>query len=585
MGIERTIPITRMPEPAFPPVPKASMKLTQTVLRWPLVMAFTFVATCATLAVAAPPDPSTLRQQLDALLATRVAPDVPGTALLVARGDTLLYRSARGLASVELAVPLAPEHAFRIGSITKQFAAATLLKLVDEGRARLDDPLSKYLHDFPNGSAITLTQLLNHSSGVKSYTGIPGYMGNPVRSDKTTAEMLAVFRDLPADFAPGADWSYNNSGYVLVGAVIEAITKRPWHEAVVARLQPLGITHTVFGDNGAVIAGMADGYSVGDGGKVARAGLISMTQPHAAGALVSTLDDLWRWNLALHRGQVLSADSYRRMSTPEGAPAQKAHYGFGLMTGTVRGQAGLLHGGGIHGYQTMLLWLPAQQLTVVVLRNSDGPGLDPGTLARQAAALALGDPYPDGPTVAPDAAALARWAGRWRRADGGGDEAVIRVAGPALTVQAGGGSPRPARPIDGGRFVSERNLSRIEFDPADSKRARFFPDGEGPGEAWQRVGDVPAERPSLALDPAQQQALLGSYSSPQFSFKVFLDAQGVLRGQAPGQPALQLHAQSPRQLYVKEVDANFEFEPAEGAAAALLLTQGRTKLRLVRQAP
>ena len=187
--------------------------------------------------------------------------DGPGVAVLVARGDQVLYRGARGMASVELGVPLSPDQVFRIGSVTKQFAAATLLKLIDDGRAKLDDPLSKYLPDYPNGQAITLQQLLNHTSGVKSYTGISGYMNNPVRRELSTQELVAEFKNLPVDFAPGASWNYNNSGYVLVGAVIEAISGKAWHEQLQeSLLTPQKLSKTAYPGETRLIKGMVNGY-------------------------------------------------------------------------------------------------------------------------------------------------------------------------------------------------------------------------------------------------------------------------------------------------------------------------------------
>lgn len=473
------------------------MNIAHLLQRRPLLASLVFVALVTTAAVEAPaatPAPETLRRQVDELLASRVPAAGPGVALLIARGDALLYRSARGMASLELGMPLAPEHVFRIGSVTKQFAAAALLKQVDAGQAQLSDPLSKFLPDFPGAAGITLTQLLNHTSGVKSYTGIRGYMDHLIRRDLSTAELSAVFRDLPVDFAPGSAWAYNNSGYVLVGAVTEVIGKRPWHEQVVAMLQPLQITRTTFGDNAVVVPGMADGYSSGADGRVQRAGMLSMTQPHAAGALLSTVDELWRWNLALHGGRVLSPESYRRMSTPEGGPAEGARYAFGLQTGSLRGQPLIHHGGGIHGYGSMLLWLPAQQMTVVVLRNSDGPGADTGSLARQAAALALGDPYPDGPTVALPEAELQALAGRWRAKDG--QETVLSAADGKLAMRNPRGALRAMRHIGGGRFLFERGMSRLELLPGRSDSARFYLDGEGAGVVWQRVGDAPTPPPA-----------------------------------------------------------------------------------------
>ena len=175
------------------------------------------------------PNKTQLSAYAEQMLADAYPADGPGAAVLIARGDEVLYRGARGLASVELKVPLSADHAFRIGSVTKQFAAAGLLKLIDAGKVSLDDRLTKFLPEFPNGANITVRQLLDHTSGVKSYTGIPGVMDGPIRLDLSTAALVATFQDQPVDFAPGAGWAYNNSGYVLVGAVIEAASGKAWH--------------------------------------------------------------------------------------------------------------------------------------------------------------------------------------------------------------------------------------------------------------------------------------------------------------------------------------------------------------------
>lgn len=233
--------------------------------------------------------------------------DGPGAVALIARGDKVIFREARGIASVELNVPLNPDHVLRIGSVTKQFAAAALLKLVDDGKVKLDDTLDKYLPDFPNAKAITIAQLLNHTSGVKSYTDIDGVMNGPIRRDVSTAELVDTFKDEPVDFAPGADWAYNNSGYVLVGAVIEAASGMSWDAYLTsALLAPAGLTHTQYGADDRIIQGMAQGYGKA-GDALAPASFLSMTQPHAAGALVSTVDDLHRWQEPLVKGLRVAA--------------------------------------------------------------------------------------------------------------------------------------------------------------------------------------------------------------------------------------------------------------------------------------
>jgi CubicO group peptidase (beta-lactamase class C family) len=264
----------------------------------------------------------------------------PGMAVLLARGDEVLYRGACGSANLELGVPLSADHVFRIGSVTKQFAAAAALKLVEAGKLSLDDPLTKFVPGYPGGERVTVRMLLNHTSGLRSYTDVPGVMtGTPIMRDVTTAELIDTFKAEKPDFAPGEGWHYNNSGYVLLGAVIEAASGKPWHVYLDETFfKPLGMRHTRYGNQQErVIPGHVDGYTFNED-HWARAGYLSMTQPHAAGALVSTVDDLLTWNRALHEGKVLQDASYRAMITPVGKAVEN-NYGFGISTGTLRGGA------------------------------------------------------------------------------------------------------------------------------------------------------------------------------------------------------------------------------------------------------
>lgn len=514
-------------------------------------------------------------------------PAGPGLAVLVARGDDVLYRDARGMASIELGVPLSPDHVFRIGSVTKQFAAAGLLQLIDQGKLALDDPLSKFLPEFPNGTAITVAQLLNHTSGIRSYTNMPGHMDQAIRSDLDTSALIRVFENEAAEFAPGAGWNYNNSGYVLVGAVIEQVAKMPWARWLQRQqFQPLALTRTASGATRDLIPGHAYGYRAG-GGAVQTAPPLSMTQPHAAGALVSTVDDLLRWNLALHGGKLLSEDSYRRMITPEGKAAETPNrYGYGIQVGTVRGHPVYEHGGGIFGFLSMLLYLPEQAITVVVLRNADGDGGQAvGTLARRLAALALNDPYPDLEPVAIAPEALKALEGVYRLdAD---NARTLRVHNGVLTSQRSGGRPFDLVPIGNDRFLFRDSLSllRIERDEDGKPVAMvFFADGDGDGERWPLSDEaVDAAPVAIELSAQAQQRLLGQYVAEQLSFKVFIDDDGVLRIQVPGQPAFELKAQTSNQLFVREVDARFQFEPEEGPVEAATLIQGPARIRAERQ--
>jgi CubicO group peptidase (beta-lactamase class C family) len=534
---------------------------------------------------AQPATPAAMTAYADKLLdEQKLDRDGPGVTVLVARGEQLLYKGARGMASIELGVPLQPDHLMRIGSVTKQIAAAALLKQIDEGKARLDDPLSKYLPDYPNGSQITLLQLLNHTSGVKSYTGISGYMHNPIRRDLTTAELVKEFKDQPADFAPGEKWAYNNSGYVLLGAVVEAISGKSWHQSIDdLLLRPAQITSVHYQAGDKLFKGMAQGYTLNGQREVAPAGLLSMTQPHAAGALIANTEGLWRWNQALHGGKLLSKASYERMITPEGA-AKPHHYGFGIGTGTLRDQTLLSHGGGIHGFGSLLSYVPQSQVTVVILRNSDTSGFATDLVSRKLAAFAMGEPFPEQTPVAVPAEQLKSAEGLYAREDK--QTRTLRLKDGVLQSQRAGSGIAPLVPLGNDRFGIPGSLTELLLErDADGRvvAMRAFNNGEKAGERWTRSGELPPERAFITLTAAQMQALVGDYSGPGFSIKVFVDDKGRLQGQAPGQPAFELMASSPRQVHVPQVEAQLDFSAEEGKPASVTLTQGGRKLAMARQ--
>lgn len=290
----------------------------------------------------------------DDILADAYAADGPGAAAIVVREGEVLYRGARGMADLELGVALSPGQVFRLGSITKQFTAAAILLLAERGELALTDPIESFLPDYPTqGHTITLHHLLTHTSGVHSYTAIPGYMADGrIRADLTTDELVDVFDDSPMDFAPGERWSYSNSGYVLLGAVIEAVADVPYcaflqHEI----FAPLDLANTHCGEDD-LVPGRVEGYTERDG-EWAHAAWLSMTQPHAAGALLSTVDDLARWNAALFDGELLAPESTTMIIEPvELNDGETSSYGYGLGVGTWLGEPLISHGGGIFGFST-----------------------------------------------------------------------------------------------------------------------------------------------------------------------------------------------------------------------------------------
>lgn len=524
-------------------------------------------------AAGTPPTPAEFASYADKLLTDAYRPDAPGVAVLVMRGDEVLYRGARGEADLVADVPLKPGDHFRIGSVTKQFAAAGLLTLVDAGKVSLDDPLSKYLPDYPGGDRITIEQLLNHTSGIKSYTEIPGVMDGPIKVDRTTAQMVDYFKDEAPAFPPGEAWAYNNSGYVLVGAVIEAASGQPWHAYLEEKLfEPLGMKDTGYGADPAVVAHQVKGYNT-MGGEPAPAQLLSMTQPHAAGALVSTVDDLGRWNRALHEGRVLKPATYTRMVTPVGK-AMDVGYGFGLETSAVRGTPALQHSGGIPGFTAHLTYVQGPDVTVAMLHNNETPAPAQETrgLARRLAAAALGDPYPATTPVAVDPAVLKQYEGIYRV-----DDTVtrtLRVVDGKMTVHRTDRAREELTAIGDDTFLYSDGFNRIRMDRDAAGKVtgmRLFSEGEGEGDVAP-VTDLPLPMP-ITLPREALERLVGVYMMKDQELTIALEGEAI-SGFIKGQPmSVPFVAMTPSRFTGDIVGAELVFTPETGKAQTVTMRQ------------
>ncbi len=258
------------------------------------------------------------RAEFDEVMNGLVTPEGPGAAVAVRQGGEVVHSAGYGLANVEWGNPIDTETVFRIGSITKQFTAAAILRLAADGKLAIDDPIERHLPDYPiRERRITLRHLLNHTSGVKSYTAMPVFMEIMAR-DLPLVELIARFREAPPDFAPGERYLYNNSGYVLLGAVIEAASGKSY-EAFLREIffEPLGLARTSYLHNHTIVPKRASGYALAR--TLLNAALISMTLLHAAGALGSTAEDLLGWELALRGGRAVAPARLRCFMIAPGA--------------------------------------------------------------------------------------------------------------------------------------------------------------------------------------------------------------------------------------------------------------------------
>jgi CubicO group peptidase (beta-lactamase class C family) len=288
-------------------------------------------------------------------------------AVLVARGNDILLNKGYGEANVEQNIPNDPNTKFRIGSLTKQFTAALVLLLQQDGKLRIEDPVRKYLPDAPKSwDKITLAELLGHNSGIPEIQSDPRFRSWAM-SPHTHADELALFEDRPLNFEPGSKNEYSNSNYLVLGAVIEKVTGEDYGTLLHNRiLKPLGMNDSGVDKDGLVLPKRAQGYN-NDNGRLVPAASESMSVPWSAGSMYSTANDLLRWERGLFDGKVLSAGSLKEMTTPG-----KVSHGFGVGVTTEDGMEVVDHNGAIEGFVAHLAYVPEPRIAVIVLSNVFG---------------------------------------------------------------------------------------------------------------------------------------------------------------------------------------------------------------------
>jgi D-alanyl-D-alanine carboxypeptidase len=407
------------------------------------------------------------RSRADSLVFTWIAETkAPSVAFAVIRGkDTLAY-GAHGLANVEAWRAPTAATVYQTGSLTKQFTSAAIMKLVEQGRVKLDDDLSKYVPQFPlQGKKVMIRHLLNHTSGIHSYTASPAWA-------KTWSETLspdAIVKFVAADtfdFAPGTSYRYNNTGYVLLGMIIEKVTGKKYAAYLEEQFfKPLGMKSTSYCPTRTTDPMFALGYSRGPNGSI-RAPFLDLSHPFSAGALCSTVGDFVAWQRALDGGKVVSPASYASMTTADTLnTGAKINYGFGLVPGNVNGRRSVSHTGGIHGFSTVAHYFPDDTLSVVVFTNYDGAG--PSPLALNLVRIAYGGaPAGRGSSTAGAPATLSSAdrdaiLGNYALQLPGGQTLPIRffLDGARLMAQAQGQSANPINYLGNYQFG-------VDFDPA-----------------------------------------------------------------------------------------------------------------------
>lgn len=312
-----------------------------------------------------------------------------GTVLFAKDGQILLSKGY-GLANHEWDIPNTPQTKFRLGSITKQFTAMAIMQLEERGLLKVDDPIIKYVPDYPKatGEKITIHHLLTHTSGIPNFTSFPEYqktMMSPSPAEKT----LDRFKDKPLDFTPGEKFNYSNSGYVLLGLIVEKVSGKAYDVFLQENIfGPLGMKNTGYEHWATVLKNRASGYDYTPKGLVNPA-YLDMTIPGGAGALYSTVEDLYLWDQALYTEKLVKKATMERIVKPWISAGPQASYGYGWMLSTLSNHKAVAHGGGINGFSTLIARFPEDRATFIFLRNVLRPGGP--NLQRDMAALLFGD--------------------------------------------------------------------------------------------------------------------------------------------------------------------------------------------------
>lgn len=493
----------------------------------------------------------------DSLMHTVFPENGPGGVVLVSKAGKISYQKAYGMANLELNVPMTANKIFRLGSLTKQFTAVCILKLAEEGKLTLQDNLTKFIPDYPlNGRMITIANLLNHSSGIKNYTSLPKFNESLKRQDLSPKELIALFKDLPLDFEPGSAYRYSNSGYILLGYIIEVLSGKAYREYVRDNIfLPLKMDDSYYDQAATLIPGRTSGYRKKNNG-YENSDFLSMTLPYAAGSLMSTSGDLLKWYNGLTTGKLISQASLELAFTSGRLNSGKeTAYGFGWEIGNVQGSKAVKHNGVVNGYFTDIVYLPRENILVTILSNYENIG-DLDIPAAKLAAIALEKPYVfEEITLAPKA--LQKYQAVYSNPNDE-DHYITNQNGVLMYYYRGGGKMRLV-PCDHDIFLLENTLNAIHFQKDIKGLVKGYSiKGTGLPSVWTKRNEIPEIR-KIRLSEKKLKAFTGKYLfEANMLFEVILK-NGKLFGLV-GKDQKELIPYKENSFYADDIDAKIIFK-------------------------
>jgi CubicO group peptidase (beta-lactamase class C family) len=492
---------------------------------------------------------------IDKELSQQFKSDEPGATALVARKGQIIYKKAFGMADLELNIPMKADNVFRIGSLTKQFTAVAILQLMEQGKLDLHDEITKFIPDYPTqGSKVTIEHLLTHTSGIQNYTALEDYEAQMMLDLKPT-EMIDRFKNKPLRFVPGARWNYSNSNYFLLGYIIEIITGKPYSEYLEEQLlKPAAMTRSLYASDIKLVNGRVGAYSKCDTG-YENAKPISMTQPYAAGSILSTVEDLFKWQQAIISYKLIKKESLEKAFTNyKLADGKESNYGFGWRFGSIYDSPSIWHGGGINGFGTMQIYLPKEDVYVVLFTNCDCN--HPQEVASKIAALVTGKISEYKETKIP-ADVLLEYQGVYENAKG--QQRIVTANDNKLYLQNGKGPKTDLKHYEKDLFFIN-SMQTSEFGRNEKRQIEKLTTRNINGnDVWMKTNKpIPGDN-GIKVDEKTLASYVGIYEiSPEFSFtiskqsdKLFLEAQG--------QEKIEMFAETETKFFLKVNDAEFVF--------------------------
>lgn len=525
---------------------------------------------CINLALA-----QSIQSQIDDIFNQAYPVNSPGATVLIAKNDKVIYRKAFGMANLELNVPMKPENVLQLASITKQFTSVAILILMEQGKLSLQDKLSKYISDYPRGNEIKLHHLLNHTSGIKSYTNIHEFRAK-MRLDLSPEEIITNFKNVPLEFNPGEKYAYSNSGYVLLGHIIEKLSGISYEDFIQKNIfDKLSMNNSYYGNSYKVIPNRANGYQLYEG-NYENAEYMSSTIPYAAGSLMSTVDDMFLWNKAIRNNTLISEKSKQMAFTNYTLSYGKlSDYGYGWHINELAGMTTLEHTGGINGFTTSGIYVPDSNIYAIVLTNrNDGKG--PETYNIKAVSFLLDKPIVDKVAVKLSEKQLKKWIGAYQFED------VIRF----ITYENGelysmreGGRPLKLLPLSENEFRFEDLFTTYNFSLKNGKKQVVFTDRIIKNSGIETDKKLPSEKTAITLAQNVLIKYVGVYElQPSFQIEIKMQNDHLF-ATATGQPAVELFAETENSFFIKEINAQIVFNlNIDGTVKSLTFSQGENKM-------